>query len=342
MSRFGERTRSGQSVTGFSRRPSAAASSSIPTVYSFTTTGSNSWTVPAGVTYVIANIQAGGGGVAAGATPGGVGGNSSVAFTAGTQTATGGNNGGSGSTTWVGTSFTNVTPEEYGAGGKRVWSDTSNPNVGGAKMTTYQGGRGGFIRVGGEVTVGATLTITVGAGGTAGTNGTAGQQGIVWLEAYSGNKRRCELFRTSGTFTPPATVTRVLATIVGGAGGMTMIDGAGTAGGSSSVAFSAGTQTAAGGSNTTLYRVGYDNLNNKVLGVANTSDPIYYQYASTGGGVFNPWANTLVGTSGRRIVVTGDVTPSTGITVTVGAGGNVEGVANASASGFVNIEYEVA
>ncbi len=319
----------------------AGVASSIPTVYTFTTTGSNSWTVPTGVTYVIANIQAGGGGTSNGATAGGTGGSSSVAFAAGTQTATGGGSNGSTSTFGVNTNLTDVTPEEYGAGGKRVWSDISNPTSGGSRPVVTQGAKGGFLRVGGEVTPGATLTITVGAGGTAGTNGTAGRQGIVTLEAYSENKRRCELFKSSGTFTPPAGVTKVLATIVGGAGGMTLIDGAGTAGGSSSVAFAAGTQTASGGSNTTIYRVGYDSISYKLFGVANTGDPTLYYYAGTGGGVYGAWANCLTGTAGRRILVSGDVTPSTGISVTVGAGGNVEGVSNASASGFVNIEYEV-
>jgi hypothetical protein len=50
-------------------------------------TASGTWTVPAGVTYAIAHIRAGGGGVGATA---GAGGTSSVAFAGGTVSATGG------------------------------------------------------------------------------------------------------------------------------------------------------------------------------------------------------------------------------------------------------------
>jgi len=319
-----------------------ATASSIPTVYTFTTTGANNWTVPAGVTYVIANIQAGGGGVRNGSTAAGSGGSSSVAFSAGTQTALGGDPNGSPSSDFK-TSNTshNISPNDYGAGGKRGFYDGATPPAGGVYIVNVQGGRGGFLRVGGAVTEGATLVVTVGAGGTAGSNGVAGQQGIVTLEAYSGNKRRCELFTTSGTFTPPAGVTKVMATIVGGAGGMTTTDGTGTAGSSSSVAFSGGTQTALGGQLVTHYRVGYDAVNYLINAKANTGEATTYLHQSTGGCVFNVWGGFTEGTRGRRIVVSDTVTPSVGVTVTVGLGGNVQGTANAAASGFVNIEYEV-
>jgi len=340
--RFGERTRSGTSVSGWSRRATASTVSGIPTFYTFTTTGANNWTVPAGVTYVIANIQAGGGGARNGSSAAGSGGNSSVAFSAGTQTALGGNPCGSPSSNFkTANTNHNITPNDYGAGGKSGFYDGGSPTGGGAFTVSVQGGRGGFLRVGGAVTEGATLVVTVGAGGTAGSNGVAGQQGIVTLEAYSGNKRRCELFTTSGTFTPPAGVTKVMATIVGGAGGMTTTDGTGTAGSSSSVAFSGGTQTALGGQLTFHYRLGYDQVNNMFNAKAHTGEATTYLHQSTGGGVFTQWGAFTEGTRGRRIVVSDTVTPSVGVTVTVGIGGNVQGTANAAASGFVNIEYEV-
>jgi hypothetical protein len=52
-------------------------------------TASGTFTPPAGVTYAIAHIRAGGGGVGRGAA-GGAGGTSSVAFAGGTISATGG------------------------------------------------------------------------------------------------------------------------------------------------------------------------------------------------------------------------------------------------------------
>jgi hypothetical protein len=52
-------------------------------------TGSGTWTVPAGVTYAIAHMLGGGGGVGQGTTPGN-GGDSSVAFASGTVISKGG------------------------------------------------------------------------------------------------------------------------------------------------------------------------------------------------------------------------------------------------------------
>jgi len=338
--RFGERTRSGTSVSGWTKRTTAAATSPIPTIVTFTTTGANNYTVPAGVTYIVANIQAAGGGAGGGGTLPSVGGDSSVAFTAGTKTATGGRSNGNSSTTWSGNqgvstfspAANSYTPEVFGGGGMFIGYATNAQNV------FYRGGEGAFIRTGGVVAPNDTLVVTVGAGGAAGSYGVAGKQGIVTLELYEDNTRRVDTFQSSGTFTPPAGVTKVQAWIVGGGGGMGGNDGAGTAGGSSSVAFASGTITSTGGATLRANRLGFDVINHKVNGAANTGHGVMSTIASTnspsGGN------NTRAG-DGQRRLVTAAVTPLSGITVTIGAGGNNEGSVASDSSGVVWFEYTV-
>ena len=136
-------------------------------------TASGTWTVPAGVTYAIAHIRAGGGGV--GTASSGAGGTSSVAFAGGTISATGG----------ALVNFANLDDQRAGAAGA---ANSGN----GAIMTgiRFSNGsisdsvaqNGAYIVAGGAVTPAASITVTVGAGGTAGTGGAAGGSGYVWIE----------------------------------------------------------------------------------------------------------------------------------------------------------------
>jgi hypothetical protein len=143
-------------------------------------TASGTWTVPAGVTYAVAYIRAGGGG--AGAASSGTGGTSSVAFASGTVSATGGL-GANGAT--------NATPTQMIAG-------TANSGQGARGINQWDGGSGirqlavympldgALITAGAAVTAGASITVTVGDGGVAGTSGAAGGSGYVYIE-YLGN-----------------------------------------------------------------------------------------------------------------------------------------------------------
>lgn len=135
-------------------------------------TASGTWTVPAGVTYAIANMVGGGGG--AGSNTSGTGGNSSVAFASGTVIATGGlgANGG-----YVEAPASQAGTVNSGQGAKFNGSDSSN--------TTKQKAiaqDGAYIVAGATVTPAASITVTVGAGGTAGSSGSAGGSGYVWIE----------------------------------------------------------------------------------------------------------------------------------------------------------------
>lgn len=146
--------------------------SSVTNVAAFTASGT--WTVPAGVTYAIAHIRAGGGGQGTGAS--GQGGTSSVAFAGGTVSATGGLGANLGST---GSTSNLAGAANSGLGGYRVGETNF-----GAGVTAYEcaGQNGAYVVAGGAVTPGASITVTVGAGGTAGTNGAAGGSGYVWIE----------------------------------------------------------------------------------------------------------------------------------------------------------------
>ena len=143
-----------------------------------TFTASGSWTVPAGVTYAIAYIRAGGGGV--GTASAGAGGTSSVAFAGGTISATGGvavNHG-------VNVGVVTAAGQANSGNGALFINDIS----GATPKTAIAGGvtNGALITAGGSVTAGASITITVGAGGVAGTGGSAGGTGYVYIE-YQGS-----------------------------------------------------------------------------------------------------------------------------------------------------------
>lgn len=137
----------------------------------FTATGT--WTVPTGVTYAIAHIRGGGGGI--GATGAGTGGTSSVAFAGGTVSANGGNAHNSGGNFVAGNCQPGPTNSGQGASFLGLVSGTNNRGMGRQD--------GAYIVAGGAVTPAASISITVGAGGVAGTgDGAAGGTGYVWIE----------------------------------------------------------------------------------------------------------------------------------------------------------------
>ena len=138
-------------------------------------TGSGTWTVPAGVTYAIAHIKAGGGGVGRGGS--GNGGNSSVAFASGTVSATGGRSND------IPSAFSGTATGRQGAvnsgTGAEIHATVSSNSTGG-----NSGGEGAEIVAGAAVTPAASITVTVGNGGSAGTAGFAGGSGYVFIEYF--------------------------------------------------------------------------------------------------------------------------------------------------------------
>jgi hypothetical protein len=144
---------------------------SMTEVTAFTVSGT--FTPPTGVTYAIAHITGGGGGV--GQASSGAGGNSSVAFAGGTITATGGGAMNSNASVGAGRSIAGATNSGYGA--TMYDNTTSTVSVG------FGPANGAIIVAGGAVTAGVGITVTVGAGGVAGTgNGAQGGSGYVWIE----------------------------------------------------------------------------------------------------------------------------------------------------------------
>ena len=140
--------------------------SSVTNVAAFTASGT--WTVPAGVTYAIAHIRAGGGGTSTGA---GTGGTSSVAFAGGTVSATGG-------APMLEATNTSANVRVAGAANSGQGAIGVNNGITHAIIA----GNGAEVVAGGAVTPAASITVTVGAGGVAGTNGAAGGSGYVWIE----------------------------------------------------------------------------------------------------------------------------------------------------------------
>jgi len=131
-------------------------------------TASGTFTPPAGVTYAIAYIRGGGGGIGASS---GAGGTSSVAFAGGTVSATGGTN----MTGAIGSGTDNKVAgvANSGQGAKAVDSGGS---------WTAMSQDGALITAGGAVTASVGITVTVANGGTAGTpNGAAGGTGYVYI-----------------------------------------------------------------------------------------------------------------------------------------------------------------
>ena len=136
-------------------------------------TASGTWTVPAGVTYAVAYIRAGGGG--GGSASAGAGGTSSVAFAGGTVSATGGN-----PLNQTGITGNAITFAGVANSGEGAYYNAST--AGDVRTTGGQAGNGALIVSGGAVTPAASITVTVGAGGVAGTTGSAGGSGYVYIE----------------------------------------------------------------------------------------------------------------------------------------------------------------
>lgn len=136
-------------------------------------TASGTWTVPAGVTYAIAHVLGGGGGLGTSGGAGTAGTDSSVAFAGGTITATGGPAGPASSQV----STVHNAPANSGKGG-----------IGQNNLGNIEGYDGNLIVAGDSVTPGASITVTVGNGGTgAGTGSTgSGGSGYVYIEYYDG------------------------------------------------------------------------------------------------------------------------------------------------------------
>ena len=143
---------------------------SVTNVAAFTASGT--WTVPAGVTYAIAHITGGGGGVG---TNAGTGGTSSVAFASGTVSATGGSA--------MAREITSTAAQRYAGLANTGQGGYGVENSGAGQAFTIVGQQGAYIVHGAAVTPAASITITIGAGGTAGSpQGTAGGSGYVWIE----------------------------------------------------------------------------------------------------------------------------------------------------------------
>jgi hypothetical protein len=158
--------------------------------------------------------------------------------------------------------------------------------------------------------------------------------GTDFVALTGGEDRRIEAFTASGTWTPPADVTYAIAHVLGGGGSVNI--GTAAAGGASSVAFSSGTITGAGGAagtlNSTLSGVGSE------AAPANSGRSGYRTWITSSNGQGN--GRTSMGTPGDAawMVGEGDCTPGVGVTVTVGDGGTT---GTAGGSGFVYIEYWV-
>ena len=142
-------------------------------------TASGTWTVPAGVTYAVAYILAGGGSTGT-TTTGNIGGTSSVAFAAGTVSATGGTKGGQ--STLASELQQSAGTANSGQGGMTFANNGSDAGT----ALQYRAQNGALITAGGAVTPAASITVTVGAGGVAGTSGAAGGSGYVYIEYQGG------------------------------------------------------------------------------------------------------------------------------------------------------------
>ena len=155
--------------------------------------------------------------------------------------------------------------------------------------------------------------------------------GLIIQSVPTKGNMKVESFTASGTFTPPAGVTYAVATIKGGGGASGSTAGVG---GSSSVAFAAGTQTAVGGSNATGTIIALGGVTpavNSGLGAVTAS--------GLWAGSPNIQIGSLRGGDGATIVAGGVVTPGVGITVTVGAGGTAGAGTVAGGTGYVYISY---
>jgi hypothetical protein len=133
-------------------------------------TSSGTWTVPTGVTYAIAHMLGGGGGLADTTDNATDGGDSSVAFASGTVTCKGGSAAATSGATLCHSGQANS--GAY-ATGRYQSNSASTPSQ--------------WLVAGAEVTPAASITVTVGAGGAQGTIGSGsanGGSGYVYIEYY--------------------------------------------------------------------------------------------------------------------------------------------------------------
>ena len=137
-------------------------------------TGSGTWTVPAGVTYAIAHMLGGGGGIGSNSGAGGNGGNSSVAFAGGTVTCLGGTGG---------TSTGDVPNNDLATAGQ---ANSGRGAVPSEHAIQYKRGIDStYVVAAATVAPAASITVTVGAGGTStGFTGRDGGSGYVYIEYY--------------------------------------------------------------------------------------------------------------------------------------------------------------
>jgi hypothetical protein len=300
--------------------PAGGGVSSLETAVNFTST--TSWTVPTGVTYVVAYIGGGGGSVSTSGA-GSAGSASSVAFSGGTKSANGGNGDSDGQSLGDQTyarSYSGVANTCHGA------LITSNVSSGAARAAD-----GAELVFGGAVTPGQSITITVGAGASGTYNGGSG---YVRLEYNAQSKRRVDSFTSTGTWTVPSGVTLAKAYIRGGGGGATNSnDGFSVDGNPSSVAFASGTVTAAGGKQAASYRAGFSGYAG-AAGAANSGKGGRGHSRDVGNG----GRSYITGSDGQFVVATAAVTPGASISVTVGATAS-SGIDLPGGSGFVYIEY---
>lgn len=191
-----------------------------------------------------------------------------------------------------------------------------------------------------------TCTVTAGAGVTVNGSGTALTQykggtllalsasSFVFLPSGATLQTQVTEFTASGTFTPPTGVTYAVAHIIGGGGGTGNNTSAGT-GGTSSVAFASGTISATGGS-PKQYNTATISANSAVAGATYTGEGAQIVFYASGA-----YNTTGTAQNGQVRVAGATVTPGTGITVTVGAGGVAGSNGAAGGSGYVWIEYGV-
>ena len=138
-------------------------------------TGGGTWVVPPTVTFAIAHMRGGGGGGGERFISGGNGGDSSVDFASGLESAPGGIGGvDTGNTT---TLTKPNRPANSGEGGG------PNSPGDGWRYNKRWGFDSYFRTVGGTVTPGSSVTVVVGAGGTTAT-GAVGGSGIVSIEYF--------------------------------------------------------------------------------------------------------------------------------------------------------------
>jgi len=158
--------------------------------------------------------------------------------------------------------------------------------------------------------------------------------GAAWASVGAGMITKVELFKSGGTFTPPTDATFAIATMVGGGGG-TGTASSGT-GGTSSVAFAAGTITAIGGLGIVTF---ITSNQQQSAGTANSGNGgITF---GTGSGSATTENSQATAQSGAQIIAGGVVTAGVGITVTVGAAGAAGTGGAAGGSGYVSISYQV-